>query len=328
MKMFYTLFLIIVLIAQAPLAISKDSSKDKWPNQWNWPLTDFSKHSISASEFQAGGPLKDGIPSIDLPQFKPVDQVDYRPKEPVIALEVGGSVKAYPISVLMWHEIANDTINGVPIAVTFCPLCNSAIVYERMIDGRETTFGVTGILRNSDLVMYDRASHSWWQQFTGRAIVGTHTGKQLKRLPAELISFAQFKRSYPKGLVLVPNNPRAHRYGQNPYVNYDRTGRMFKVFVKLPKGFRRMERVVVVGDTAWRMTSIAEAGTIIQDGLRLTWESGQVSALGHKTIGKGRDIGTVVAERQDANGNWQTVNYDVTFAFVFAAFKPEGKWRG
>ncbi len=326
MRIFYSLFLIAVLMSQAPLAISND--KDKWPNQWNWPYTDFSKYSISASEFRAGGPLKDGIPSIDLPKFKPLDQVDYRPKEPVIALEVGGTAKAYPISVLMWHEIANDTIEGVPVAVTFCPLCNSAIVYERMIDGRETTFGVSGILRNSDLVMYDRASQSWWQQFTGRAIVGTHTGKHLRRLPAKLISFAQFKRSYPDGIVLVPNNPRDYNYGQNPYVNYDKNGRMFNVFVKLPKGFSRMERVVVVGDTAWRMTSIAKAGTILHGDIRMTWESGQVSALGDKTIGRGRDIGTVVAERQDENGNWQTVNYDVTFAFVFAAFKPDGIWRG
>ena len=175
----------------------------------------------------------------------------------MIALEVGGVAKAYPLSILMWHEIGNHTIAGRPVAVTFCPLCNAAIVYERTIGGAETTFGVMGILRKSDLVMYDRATQSWWQQFTGSAIVGARTGTQLKRLPAKLISFARFKHLYPKGQVLAPNNPRAYRYGHNPYIDYNKTGRPFKVFVKMPKGFNHMERVVVVGDTAWRMSTFA-----------------------------------------------------------------------
>ncbi|MBL4870586.1 MAG: DUF3179 domain-containing protein [Robiginitomaculum sp.] len=322
-KLFYPLIMGMLF-----LVTSTAFAQSGWPNQWDWPDTDFTKHSGLSSEFSAGGPPKDGIPAIDNPQFKSASHVHYRPKEPVIALEVNGTVKAYPLSVLMWHEIANDVIAGVPVAVTFCPLCNAAIVYERTIDGVKTSFGVSGLLRNSDLVMYDRTTQSWWQQFTGRAIVGAHTGKTLTRLPAKIIPFSHFKARYPNADVLVPNDPKARRYGQNPYVSYDTTGEPFNVHVKMPKGFKRMERIVVVGDTAWRMTKIAKAGRIEENGLRLIWTHGQTSALGARTIGQGRDIGSVRVERQDTNGQWQLVNYDVTFAFVFAAFKPNGKWRG
>ena len=302
-------------------------AQNTWPNAWDWERTDFTRHSVPASEFMAGGPARDGIPALDDPQFRAIEDVTYRPREPVIALDINGEAKAYPFSILMWHEIANDTVGGVPVAVTYCPLCNAAVVFERKIDGEETTFGVSGILRKSDLVMYDRASHSWWQQFTGRAIVGTHTGKQLRRLPARLISFSKFAADYPGGKVLVPNAPGSRRYGHNPYINYDRNGRLFDVFVKLPEGFERMERVVVVGDTAWRMTSIAKAGRVEEGDLRLIWTPGQASALRGGIIGEGADIGNIIAEQRGEDGTWSLVNYDVTFAFVFASFKPDGKWR-
>ncbi|HFB55043.1 MAG TPA: DUF3179 domain-containing protein, partial [Hellea balneolensis] len=185
----------------------------------------------------------------------------------------------------------------------------------------------SGLLRNSDMIMYDRHSHSWWQQFTGQGIVGTHTGEKLKRIPARFVSYQQFVNRYPQGKVLVPTNPKARKYGRNPYVDYDRTGRPFNVFVKVPKGFRRMERVVVVGDTAWRMRSLAKAKTLEQDGLRFSWQKGQASALDDAKISRGRDVGSMIVERQDADGHWHLVNYDVVFAFVFAAFKPDGKWH-
>jgi hypothetical protein len=303
-------------------------TEQNWPNREQWPYTDFSRYSVNAEDITSGGPPRDGIPAIDNPQFKSIAEVDYDPREPVIALEINGEAKAYPMSVLIWHEIANDTLGGVPVTVTFCPLCNSAIVYDRRVDGKETTFGVSGLLRNSDMIMYDRHTHSWWQQFNGQGIVGTHMGESLKRIPARFVSYRQFVNRYPKGKVLVPTNPKARRYGCNPYVDYDRTGRPFNVFVKVPKGFRRMERVVVVGDTAWRMRSLAKAKTLEQDGLRFSWQKGQASALDDAKISRGRDVGSIIVERQDADGTWHLVNYDVVFAFVFAAFKPDGDWRG
>ena len=125
----------------------------------------------------SGGPPKDGIPSIDDPVFVAAGEVeDLADTEPVMSFFVGDDQRAYPLQILIWHEIVNDTVGGIPIAVTFCPLCNSAVVYDRRVGDAVLDFGTTGKLRNSDLVMYDRQTESWWQQFTGEGIVGVHTG--------------------------------------------------------------------------------------------------------------------------------------------------------
>ena len=139
---------------------------------------DFSKHSVPLSEFQSGGPPRDGIPPVDEP--KPTSQADAEKwlaeREPVLAVEVGKDVRAYPIQILVWHEIVNDTLGGRPIAVTYCPLCNSSLVFDRRVGGRSLTFGTTGNLRRSDLVMWDRQTESWWQQLSADAVVGEQTG--------------------------------------------------------------------------------------------------------------------------------------------------------
>jgi len=142
--------------------------------------TDFSRHTVPFGEIQSGGPGKDGIPAIDHPQFLPPAKVrDLRPKEPVIELVLHGEARAYPLRILIWHEIVNDTVGGAPVAVTFCPLCNTAIAFVRRVGGKTLDFGTTGNLRNSDLVMYDRQTESWWQQFGGEGIVGRYTGTTL-----------------------------------------------------------------------------------------------------------------------------------------------------
>ncbi len=159
------------------------------PSTWKfeWSKIDFSKHSIDYAEIMSGGPPKDGIPSIDDPKFVPLGKAKgLADTEPVISLSVKGDARAYPLRVLIWHEIVNDTIGGTPVSVTYCPLCNSAIVFVRRIDGRELDFGTTGKLRKSDLVMYDRQTESWWQQFLGEGIVGEMTGKKLDMLPARV----------------------------------------------------------------------------------------------------------------------------------------------
>ncbi|MDP9458067.1 MAG: DUF3179 domain-containing protein, partial [Actinomycetota bacterium] len=136
--------------------------------------TDFDKHSVSYEEILSGGPPKDGIPAIDEPRFVGVEEAGewLEPEEPVILLQVGDEARAYPIQVITWHEIVNDRVNGTPVVVTFCPLCNTAIAYQSTLDGRELTFGTTGRLRFSNLIMYDRQTESWWQQATGDAIAG------------------------------------------------------------------------------------------------------------------------------------------------------------
>lgn len=209
--------------------------------------TDFSKHSVPLDEISSGGPGKDGIPSIDYPQFNSVDKAFYADTEPVVVVEVNGEAKAYPIEILIWHEIVNDTLGGVPATVTFCPLCNTAIAFDRRLDGTVYDFGVSGNLRYSDLIMYDRQTESWWQQITGTAIVGELTGKKLTSIPASIVSFADFQSTYPKGLVLSSETGYMRNYGSNPYPGYDNISRSpFLFFEPVDGRLPAMERVVTV----------------------------------------------------------------------------------
>lgn len=196
-----------------------------WKSEWS--KTNFDKTSINFSEILSGGPPKDGIQSIDKPSFVSFSNADkwLKPNEPVVAIEINGEAKAYPIQVLIWHEIVNDELKGTPLTITFCPLCNSSIVFDRRLEFNGKSylfdFGTTGKLRNSDLVMYDRQTESWWQQFVGTAIVGEMTGAKLKPLPSFIISYANFKESYPNGIVLSKKTGYMRNYGKNPYVGYD-----------------------------------------------------------------------------------------------------------
>lgn len=185
--------------------------------------TDFSRRTISYSEVLSGGPPKDGIPAIDEPAFIGVDDADQwlAEVEPVVLVRVGNEARAYPIQILMWHEIVNDNLGGRSLLVTFCPLCNSAIAFDRGLGGRILDFGTTGRLRFSNLIMYDRQSESWWQQATGEAIAGDYAGSQLSFHPAAIISWAAFKASYPDGTVLSRQTGYSRAYGNNPYLGYD-----------------------------------------------------------------------------------------------------------
>lgn len=299
------------------------------PERWRsaWPQTDFTQHSIDYSEILSGGPPKDGIPSIDDPSFKPVSEIDNLAlTEPVIGLVVNGEARAYPLRVLTWHEIVNDVIGGVPVAVTYCPLCNSAIVYDRRVNGEATAFGTTGKLRNSDLVMYDRATESWWQQFLGEGIVGERTGVRLKALPSRLESWSRFAARYPDGQVLVPNNPSARSYGANPYTGYDGSSVPFLYTGDYPKNIAPMARVVAISNQAWSLDLLRKKGRVETGDLVLTWEAGQNSALDTRMIAEGQDVGNVTAQQRGDSG-LTDIPYDVTFAFVFHAFQPEGVWH-
>ena len=297
------------------------------PSHWlsEWGATDFSRSSVSFDEIMSGGPPKDGIPSIDDPVFAPAVEVeDLADTEPVMSFFVGDDQRAYPLQILIWHEIVNDTVGGIPIAVTFCPLCNSAVVYDRRVGDAVLDFGTTGKLRNSDLVMYDRQTESWWQQFTGEGIVGVHTGTELKRLPARVESFGLFKeRAGAEAKVLVPNRAGARAYGMNPYSSYDSSSRPFLYNGELPEGIEPLARVVVVEGEAWSLELIRDAGRYEQGDLVITWESGQNSALDSRSIAKGKDVGNVVVQRAGGDGGLEDVPYDIAFAFAFHAFHPE-----
>lgn len=197
-----------------------------WTLKSAWPETDFSQRTVALDSIRSGGPPKDGIPSIDDPRFVDVDAARewIEPKEPVIVVEIGGDARAYPLQILTWHEIVNDRVGGRPVAVTFCPLCNASVVFDRRIDGQAVEFGTTGRLRKSDLVMYDRRTESWWQQFTGKGIVGTHAGRELQRIPSRLVAFRDFAAAHPDGRVLSRDTGHEKPYGINPYGGYDSVG--------------------------------------------------------------------------------------------------------
>jgi len=177
---------------------------------------------IDPDEILSGGPPPDGIPSIDEPKFQTANSVDWLFNvEPVLSIEVNGEVRAYPIQIMTWHEIVNDTIGGIPVTVSYCPLCNSALAYDRRVGDRIFDFGTSGSLFNSSLVMYDRQSESLWTHFEGKAVVGALTGERLTTLPISTTSWQQFRDANPDALVLSRDTGFNRAYGRNPYPGYD-----------------------------------------------------------------------------------------------------------
>lgn len=265
--------------------------------------TDFSKTSIDLGELLGGGPPKDGIPAVDEPV--PESIADARewlePQAPVIALEIDGAARAYPLAILMWHEIANDTLGGVPIVVTFCPLCDTALVFERTLDATTYDFGTTGNLRFSDLVMYDRQTETWWQQATGQAIVGSLTGKMLTFLPAQIVSFDQFAAAWPDGDVLSRKTGLVRDYGRNPYIGYDTPDQQPFLFDGVVDGrIAPKERVATVDlggqQVAYPYTELRKVGatneTVGGLDLLVMWGPEVNSALDAARISDSEDAGT------------------------------------
>jgi hypothetical protein len=211
--------------------------------------TDFSRHTVSYAEIISGGVPRDGIPPIDSPSFFSIEAANswLADREPVIALEINGDARAYPLQIMTWHEIVNNSVGGIPVAVTFCPLCNSAIAFDRRMGEIVYDFGVSGKLRNSDLIMWDRQTESWWQQFTGEEIVGSLAGIRLDMLPAVIISWGDFKSAYPEGQVLSQDTGFSRPYSRNPYVGYDDVDNSPFLFRGDPdRRLLPMERVVAV----------------------------------------------------------------------------------
>jgi hypothetical protein len=268
--------------------------------------TDFSKHSVPYSEILSGGPPKDGIPPIDAPQFIPVNEADewLEDREPVVFVQVEDDARAYPIQILMWHEIVNDTVGNEPLIVSFCPLCNTAIAFKRTFNGEVFDFGTTGRLRYSNLIMYDRQTETWWQQATGDAIAGEHTGAQLEFYPATMISWADFKELYPDGKVLSRDTGHPRNYGRNPYYGYDDINQTPFLFNgATPNQLPPMARVLTVDlnneAVAYPYDVLNELNvindTVGGNDVVIFWSEGTASALDTSNIPEGREVGAAVA---------------------------------
>jgi hypothetical protein len=270
--------------------------------QW---ATDFSKHTVPMEEIVPGGPPKDGIPAIDNPRFESIQAGEawLKDPEPVVFFENRGVARAYPYRILIQHEIVNDEVGGLPVTITFCPLCNTALAFDRRHGDRLLDFGTTGWLRHSDLVMYDRQTETWWQQASGEAIVGELAGEELRFLPAQTVSWGDFKAAYPDGQVLSRDTGYGRDYGRNPYVGYDdlEGGKPWSHFFlkKTDNRLRPMERVVAVlaGDRtmAFPFSILADVRVVNDevDGrpIVILWAPGTASGLDAPQVADGRDVG-------------------------------------
>jgi Protein of unknown function (DUF3179) len=310
-------FALVVVVVIVAVADDHEPSRQNAPagggainetlsfDQSGWE-TDFSKHSVPLSEFQSGGPPRDGIPPVDEP--KPTSQADAEEwlseREPVLVVELAGQVRAYPVQILVWHEIVNDMLGGRPISVTYCPLCNSSLVFDRQVAGRTLTFGTTGNLRRSDLVMWDRQTESWWQQLSAEAVVGELTGTRLKVLPSQTLSWADFKRIHPDGDVLSRDTGADRDYGSTPYVGYDRPdSEPFLFGEETDDRLPPKERVVAVfakDETVVVPFSRLAREPVVQTAVGgrpvvVFYKRGVVSPFDEPTITGSRDVGTAAA---------------------------------
>jgi len=269
-------------------------------NTPEWPVTDFENSSIDHQEILSGGPPKDGIPAIDKPEFISVSDASewLKDNEPVISLTVNETSRAYPLQILMWHEIVNDVVDGRPVSVTFCPLCNASIVFDRRVGDQVLDFGTTGRLRLSDMVMYDRQTESWWQQFTGTGIIGDMNEVVLKQIPSNIVSFADFKKHYKDGQVLSRNTGVRRNYGKNPYVGYDNIdSRPFLFRGEISDRLPAMERVLALhGDDStllFSLSTLSEAPLI-----NTRFGAEPVAVFAFSSMASALDKGDISASRQ------------------------------
>lgn len=300
-------------------------------------VTDFSRATVDFADVLSGGPPRDGIPSIDRPRF--VALADARgwidPREPVLVIEAetarraqrragsdaaggtgesaDGAVHIYPLQILTWHEIVNDEVGGVPVTVTYCPLCNTGVAFLREVHGAVLSFGTTGRLRFSNLIMYDRESESWWQQASGNGIAGHFAGARLTPVPVLMMPFRDARELWPEARVLSRDTGYVRSYGSNPYVGYDTSDRPFLLRGAdlgpgpiVPGENRRLELLdrvvsVQVGEDSTAVSyRLLERERVVQrrvGGARLVflWSPGTASALDERQIAAGRDVGSANA---------------------------------
>lgn len=304
-KLIFLPLMLLILSCSSSEEVSKIETVNRPFREF---ITDFSNSTVSLDEILSGGPPKDGIPAIDNPQFISVAEADKTTgeREPVIVVRHLEKIKIYPVQILTWHEIVNDNISGMPIAVTFCPLCNTGIVFESRIDNLDLDFGTTGRLRYSNLIMYDRQSETWWQQATGEGIAGKYSEYNLKFVPSLFMSWNDASKRYPEAQVLSTNTGWERPYGTNPYSGYD-SGTPFLYKGDQPpktsENLNSLDRILTVrykGKYQHYSYKSLKQEHVINDilgerSIVIFWTDGTASALDSAQIKNGRDVGTANA---------------------------------
>lgn len=316
-------FLIFLVFLSPVFIFSQMQNPKNIPFAWK---TDTTKYSIDKSEIQIVMP-KGSFPKLDYPKFlnKTEGLKAYFAKEPVIAIEINGKAKAYPLNILTFHEIANDSLGGVPILASYCPLCNSALVFNRKLKHQNKEylleFEVSGMLRKSDMVMLDRNTETLWQQLMGKGIVGKLDQAQLEILPSMIISVETFFKRYPTGKMMSnkTNDEKLKKeYGHNPYKKYDDLSaapykRFFKkkdISQKLPP----MERIVdIEADGEYKIYTFTkvEKKRVINDTFKsknvvLFFQKGTVSILDENRLTESKDIGSISVFNRNFKGKLLT----------------------
>jgi hypothetical protein len=283
--------------------------------------TDFSKSIIDLNELLVGIPSsdpRDAIPPIDNPKFDDVSVTEWiQDQEPGVLVDIDGDARFYPLSIMTRHEIVNDEIGGIPVAVTYCPLCNTALAFDRRFDGTTLRLGVSGLLRNSDLVMWDDVTQTLWQQITGEAIVGEHAGESLTPIASAIVRWADFRETHPNGFAMSSEQGFGRVYGYNPYEFYSSRTRPYSFFSgEIDDRFAALERVVGVSfddtDKAYPFSLIDDV-QVVHDNvagqeLVVFWgASDTADALDSGVIANGVGVGTGIVYSPIVNG--QTLSF-------------------
>ncbi len=300
--------------------------------------TDFSKATIDLDELLVGIPSldpRDAIRPIDDPKFEDVAVSEWiEDREPGVLLEIDGDARFYPLSILTRHEIVNDTFGDMPVAVTYCPLCNTALVFDRRFEDEVLRLGVSGLLRNSDLVMWDDVTQTLWQQITGEAIVGDHAGKQLTPIGSAIVRWADFKSTHPDGTALGPNQGFGAGYGYNPYQFYSSRETPFGFFKgEIDDRYPALERVVGLSlgavEIAYPFSILEEARVAndLVDGQPVVvfWGAADTAdALDDSTISESVGIGTAIA--YDASLEGRTLTFEAAGDTIFKDEQTGTTW--
>lgn len=282
---------------------------------WN---TNFDERTVALEEFVPVAD-RDAMMPIDNPQWERVSRVSWLGDfSPVIVVNLTEPARAYPLIVLMNHGIVNDRIQNLPITVTFCALCNSPMVFKRIVNGQELRFGTTGAIRNSGLVMWDDQTHSWWQQLTGEAMVGAYSGTRLETVPSQVIGYQTFAQNYPDGVVLIGDQYHADiSYGRNPYLGYDSSSAPFMYNGTLDTRLLATERVLagnINGQLIAYPFSVLQKVYVLNDQIGnlnvvVFWQRGANSTQDQADINESKDVGMAMLFSRMVGGRILTFYY-------------------
>ena len=269
---------------------------------------------IPVDEIFQGGPPRDGIPALNAPQFIPAHmnknlQID----DYVMGIEIMGTSHAYPIRIMNWHEVVNDKINNKNIVVTYCPLCGSGMVFDASIYGKSLTFGVSGLLYNSDVLLYDKETQSLWSQLESRAVTGFYKGQKLESLPLQHTTWADWKNQFPQSKVLSFNTGFSRNYTRDPYAGYAETDQLFFPVKFRAHGIHPKQKVIgLVVDNkarAWPFNELQRN------------KGNLVDKLANKMITIEYNAESNTARINDKNG--RLLPATTLFWFAWAAFHPD-----